>query len=182
MRLDRDVGIDETVRRRVRALAEEPVGVHALVNANRDHGIAARPAVRRVGLGLALAELAVLLAACGPASPTPAGSGSPAEASETPSGSGATITFSLKEFSITPATATIKAGTSATFAARNDGRVNHALVINGNGVRLTTKDLQFGPGTTETITATLAAGTYKFICPVGAHAGLGMTGTITVTP
>ena len=66
--------------------------------------------------------------------------------------------------------------------ARNDGTINHALVISGTGVNLATKDLSFGPGSTETISATLAAGTYTFICPVDGHAGQGMTGTITVTP
>ena len=76
----------------------------------------------------------------------------------------------------------MKAGAPVTFEARNDGTINHALVISGTGVNLATKDLSFGPGTTETISATLAAGTYTFICPVDGHAGQGMTGTITVTP
>ena len=141
-----------------------------------------RVAARRVRLGLALTGLGVVLAACGPASAPTAGSGSPAEASEALSGSGGTITLSLKEFRITPETVTIKAGTSVTFAARNDGRMVHALVIKGNGINLATKDLAFGPATTETITASLAAGTYTFFCPVGAHANLGMRGTLTVTP
>jgi len=142
-----------------------------------DHGVTARPAAGRVRLGLALAGLAVAIAACGPGGATP-----PAEGPGAPGASGATITLSLTEFSITPAAVTIKAGTSLTIAARNDGSVAHALVISGNGISLTTKDLAFGRGMTETITATLAAGTYKFICPVGGHAARGMTGTITVTP
>ena len=92
------------------------------------------------------------------------------------------MSLALKEYSITPASVTLKAGTPVTFEAHNDGTINHALVISGNGVSLATKDLAFGPGTTETISATLAAGTYTFICPVDGHAGQGMTGTITVTP
>ena len=47
---------------------------------------------------------------------------------------------------------------------------------------LTTKDLAFAPGTSEPISATLAAGTYMFSCPVDGHAAQGMKGTITVTP
>ena len=117
-----------------------------------------------------------------PASAPPAGSAPPAVTSEAPSGSGAPVTLSLKEYSITPATVTLKAGTPVTFAARNDGTISHALVISGTGVSLATKDLSFGPGTTETISVTLAAGTYTFICPVDGHAGQGMIGTITVTP
>ena len=92
------------------------------------------------------------------------------------------MTLSLKEYSITPAKVSLEAGTAVTFEARNDGTIDHALVISGDGVSLATKDLAFGPGTTETISATLAAGTYTFICPVDGHAGQGMTGTITVTP
>jgi plastocyanin len=162
----------------VRASDEALAVMYAPGIANRENGIAAR----RVQLGLALTGLAVVLAACGAASAPSAGSGSPAGGSEAPSGSGATTTLSLKEFRITPETVTIKAGTSVTFAARNDGRMVHALVIKGNGINLATKDLAFGSGTTETITANLAAGTYTFFCPVGAHASLGMRGTLTVTP
>lgn len=107
-------------------------------------------------------------------SPSNSVTGSPA--------SGSTITLSLKEYSITPATVTLKAGTPVTFEARNEGTISHALVVSGNGVNLATKDLAFGPGTSEAISATLAAGTYTFICPVDGHAAQGMKGTISVTP
>jgi plastocyanin len=134
----------------------------------------------------------MVVAGCGAGGSTPGFTFAPppsASTNTTPSNSatsspvsGSTITLSLKEYSITPATVMIKAGTPVTFEARNDGTINHALVISGNGVSLATKDLAFGPGTTETIAATLAAGTYTFICPVDGHAGQGMKGTITVTP
>lgn len=153
---------------------------------------AARPPAARGRLGATFAGLALMAAACGsgaatpgftssPASQPPA-SGAPSASTEPPSGSGTTVTLALKEYSITPATVTLKAGTAVTFEARNEGTINHALVISGTGVNLATKDLSFGPGATETIAATLAAGTYTFICPVDGHAGQGMTGTITVTP
>jgi plastocyanin len=114
----------------------------------------------------------------------PPGASTSASPSNSASGStsGSTITLSLKEYSITPATVTLKAGTPVTFEARNDGTISHALVISGAGVNLTTKDLAFQSGTSETISATLAAGTYTFICPVDGHAAQGMKGTITVTP
>ena len=135
----------------------------------------------------------MLAAACqaGGSTPTftfaPPSSSSPAVpasvlASGSPVASGSPITLALKEYSITPATVTIKAGTPVTFEARNEGTINHALVITGTGVSLATKDLAFAPGTSETISATLAAGTYTFICPVDGHAAQGMKGTITVTP
>jgi plastocyanin len=135
----------------------------------------------------------VLAAACQAAGSTPAltfappSSSSPAApasvlASGSPVASGSTITLTLKEYSITPPTVTIRAGTPVTFEARNEGTINHALVITGTGVSLATKDLAFGPGRSETILATLAAGTYTFTCPVDRHAAQGMKGTITVTP
>lgn len=96
--------------------------------------------------------------------------------------SGATVTLSLKEYSITPATVTLKLGTPVTFVARNDGTISHALMITGNDVNVATKDLAFQPGTSESITATLGAGAYTFICPVDGHASQGMQGTIAVTP
>jgi len=93
-----------------------------------------------------------------------------------------TVTLVLKEYSITPAAVTIKAGTPIIFVAQNEGTIDHALVISGGGVNLATKDFAFQPGTSEEIAATLAPGTYTYSCPVDGHAGLGMKGTITVTP
>ena len=148
---------------------------------------------QRARLGAVVAGVVMLAAACqaGRSTPNftfaPASNGSPAASasvstSGSPAASGSTITLTLKEYSITPPTVNIKAGTPVTFEARNEGTIDHALVINGTGVNLATKDLAFGPGTSETISATLAAGTYTFICPVDGHAGQGMRGTITVTP
>jgi len=113
----------------------------------------------------------------------PASTAAASSATEaSPAGSASTITLALKEYSITPSTLTIKAGTPVTIEARNEGTISHALVISGNGVSLATKDPAFAPGTTETISATLAAGTYTFSCPVDGHAAQGMKGTLTVTP
>ncbi len=117
-----------------------------------------------------------------PVSSAPPSASPSVSASGSPVANGSTITLSLKEYSITPAKVTLKAGTPVTFEARNEGAISHALVISGAGVSLATKDLSFGPGTSEAISATLAAGTYTFICPVDGHAAQGMMGTITVTP
>jgi len=149
---------------------------------------------RRTRLSALFAGLALLAAACGSGAGTPgftfvlasaAPSNSPtatSSASPSTAASGATVSLSLKEYSITPAAVTLRAGTPVTFVARNDGTISHALVISGNGVNLTTKDLAFAPGTSESISATLGAGTYMFICPVDGHGAQGMKGTITVTP
>jgi plastocyanin len=148
---------------------------------------------RHARLWVAIAGLAIVAAACGsgattpgftyaPASQPASSSNPPAASSSPPSAAGSTVALSLKEYSITPLTVTVKAGTPVVFEARNDGTISHALVISGNGVSLATKDLAFQPGTTEPIAVTLAAGSYTFICPVDSHAAQGMQGTITVTP
>lgn len=147
----------------------------------------------RVRLRVVVAGLALIAAGCGsgtaapgftfaPASAGPSSAPPSEPASPSAGESGATVTLSLKEYSITPATVTLKAGTPVTLVARNDGTISHALVISGNGVNVATKDLAFQPGASESITATLGAGTYTFICPVDGHATQGMQGTITVTP
>ena len=100
-----------------------------------------------------------------------------------PSGAASqTVTLVLKEYSITPATVTVRAGIPVNFVVQNGGTISHALVIGGSGVNLATKDLAFQPGISESISGTLSPGSYTFICPVDGHAGLGMRGTITVTP
>lgn len=121
--------------------------------------------------------LAIVLAAgaCNPPSQVTPGS------TDTPS-SGSTLTLSLKEYSITPLSLKVRAGTKLTFVARNDGTIGHALHIHGNGVDATTKDLSFAPGTSESITVRLPAGTYTLFCPVDGHEQLGMKATVTATP
>jgi uncharacterized cupredoxin-like copper-binding protein len=51
----------------------------------------------------------------------------------------------------------------------------HGIAIQGHGSGQVVQ-----PGGTSTVTATLSAGTYTFLCPVPGHAAAGMTGTLTV--
>jgi len=90
-----------------------------------------------------------------------------------------TTTLHLSEYKITPAQLSLDAGIY-TFTAINDGTINHAVVLRGNGVEGHTKDLAFGPGHSEGFTVTLKPGTYQFFCPVDGHRGLGMQGTLVV--
>ena len=124
--------------------------------------------------GLVLLALGIATTACSPARQV----APPSSAS----GSGTTIELTLKEYSITPKAISAHAGQRLTIVALNAGTMSHALTITGNGVTLSTKDLTFDPGTSETITATVAAGTYTYFCPVDGHRQLGMEGTLTVTP
>jgi uncharacterized cupredoxin-like copper-binding protein len=123
--------------------------------------------------GVAVAAMALAVAGCSPA-------GTPV-ASPAPSGSPIKVELSLQEYSITPKAVTIHGG-QLTIEAHNAGKMSHALSLTGEAVSLSTRDLSFDPGTTESITATLAAGTYTFFCPVDGHRQLGMEGTLTVLP
>ena len=91
------------------------------------------------------------------------------------------MTLSLTEYKIEPASPTVKAGT-VTIEARNAGTISHALLLTGGSVTAHTPDFSYQPGTTESVTVILTPGTYTFFCPVDGHAGLGMKGTLTVTP
>jgi len=114
------------------------------------------------------------LAACGAASQLPAGSQLPAVSRTSPA-----TTLHLAEYRITPAQLTLDSG-SYTFTAVNEGTISHALELTGNGVDGHTPDLAFEPGHSENFTITLGPGTYQFFCPVDAHRGLGMLGTLVV--
>lgn len=138
-----------------------------------------------------IGSLAVLVGACsGAATVQPEPSGTPlASAGEVPSvapsaepsAAGQTVKLSLTEYKIEPNAPSVKAGI-VTIEASNDGAINHALLLNGGSVTANTPDFSYQPGTSESFTVTLTAGTYTFLCPVDGHAGLGMTGTLTVTP
>jgi plastocyanin len=66
-------------------------------------------------------------------------------------------------------------------AVTNAGPTIHNLAIRSSGGAIlgTTKDLK--PGTSETLTADIPAGTYAIICTLPGHESLGLKGTLTVT-
>jgi plastocyanin len=94
------------------------------------------------------------------------------------------IAFGAKEYSFEPKNVIVNSGsTKATvvrFVMRNNGTQAHDLHVERNGQDLGGTAI-LGPGGTGAGQATLAPGSYDFICTVGDHAGLGMRGTITVT-
>jgi plastocyanin len=71
---------------------------------------------------------------------------------------------------------TAKAG-SVTIDFDNPSSTPHAVAIEGDGVDVKGKTVTEGKAP---VTADLKAGEYEFYCPVGTHAGQGMTGTLTV--
>ena len=89
-----------------------------------------------------------------------------------------TITVRETEFALDPAQVRLDAAGTYTFRAVNDGSVDHALEIEGNGVEDETETI--GAGESADVTVELAEGTYELYCPVGNHKDMGMAGTVVV--
>lgn len=154
-------------------------------------GFAAADSRRRLSLRTLIASLALAAAvACGGSSSSGgAGSGSStASASGTTtnaattsgSTSGSTVVFKETEYTISPMTLTLKAGTY-TFRVTNVGQFPHDLHVaaaaDGTEVGGSTV---ITAGSTTSFTVTLKPGTYAIWCAVDAHRSLGMQGTLTV--
>lgn len=108
-----------------------------------------------------------------------AGCGGDEGGEETTGTSSQTFAISMNDFTLSPATVAVDAPGTYTFEATNDGGVDHALEIEGNGVEEETETV--APGESASLTVDLEAGTYEMYCPVGNHRDLGMTGDITVS-
>jgi plastocyanin len=94
------------------------------------------------------------------------------------------IALGASEYKFEPKNVIVNSGTTQAtvvrFVMRNNGSLAHDLHVQKDGQDLGGTPI-FGPGKTEPGQATLAPGTYEFICTVGDHAALGMKGTLTVT-
>jgi plastocyanin len=89
------------------------------------------------------------------------------------------VALHLAEYRITPTQLSLEAG-AYSFTGINDGTISHSLELSGNGLDGHTPDLAYPPGHVEGFTVTLKPGTYQFFCPIDAHRGLGMQGTLIV--
>jgi uncharacterized cupredoxin-like copper-binding protein len=119
-----------------------------------------------------LLPAAVLLAGCGGSSSSSSGSSQGGAVLQT-------IQISEKEYSLTPGTVHVsKPGTYA-FKTTNNGQINHALEIEGNGVEAKTSEISAGSSATLKITLS-KAGSYEMYCPVDGHKQQGMKGEVTV--
>jgi len=92
----------------------------------------------------------------------------------TTTAAGTTVGVDMFEYGFTLSETTIPAGT-VLFQLTNTGHAPHDFSIEGVG-----KSSTIGPGGRGTLTVTLAAGTYTYVCTVQGHAQLGMTGTFKV--
>jgi uncharacterized cupredoxin-like copper-binding protein len=126
-----------------------------------------------------LAGIAVCIAGCGSDSDTTT-TGVPAETAPAAAKPAKQVVIHETEFSLDPAQADGGSEGLVTIRLVNDGKVAHALAVDGpNG--LVELDGRVEPGATATLEADLdKPGTYTMYCPLGGHRAKGMSGTITV--
>jgi plastocyanin len=89
------------------------------------------------------------------------------------------VAISLLEWGLEPSSLTLAAGTYE-FTATNDGTIDHALALAGDGVAAGTPDAAFAAGVSQSFVVELAPGTYELYCPIPGHKDAGMVGTLTV--
>jgi plastocyanin len=118
---------------------------------------------------LILLPLSLLLAACGGSSSTSTGGGAVQQ----------TLQISEQEYSLDPGTATVPKTGTYDFRVTNNGKIAHALEIEGNGVEEKIGEIQ--PGAAATLRVALTKdGSYELYCPIDGHRSQGMESTLTV--
>ncbi len=129
---------------------------------------------KKLGSVIALLLVALLVAACGGG-----GSEEPTSTSSSSSSGGSqTIEVSGTDFAFSPADLTVKRGESVEIVFKNDGRVQHDMVIQGiNGAD--SGKVTAGQSATFSFTPN-ASGEYKIVCTEPGHEASGMVGTLTV--
>ncbi len=80
----------------------------------------------------------------------------------------------MKEMHFTPSSITVVAGHYSVIA-HNTGTLTHTFSINKLGQEVTV-----APGKTGTFAVDLAPGTYRYVCRILDHEGLGMRGELKV--
>jgi uncharacterized cupredoxin-like copper-binding protein len=124
--------------------------------------------MRIVLLGL-FAVLA--LAACGSSSSE---SGTTGQAA-----AGQAITISETEFKLDPSSVQVDQAGTVNFRVTNDGTIDHALEVEGQGVEEETETIK--PGESAELTVDLSKdGSYEIYCPIDGHRDSGMEGDVTV--
>jgi uncharacterized cupredoxin-like copper-binding protein len=119
-----------------------------------------------------LALFAVLaLAACG--------SGSSESGTTGQAAGGQAISIGETEFKLDPSSVQVDQAGSVTFRVTNNGTIDHALEVEGQGVEEETETIK--PGESAELTVDLSKdGSYEIYCPIDGLRGSGMEGTLTV--
>ena len=141
-----------------------------------------RPRIARARIsGIALGLItAAALAGCGgtgygKSSPPPTTAASTAA---TGSAGAHRVTATESEYKIALSVSSVPAG-RYTIDAVNKGAIEHVLAIAGPGVA-GTQTSTIPPRSSQTLTVTLAKGTYDVYCPLPGHKALGMDTKLTV--
>jgi plastocyanin len=117
------------------------------------------------------ASAALALAACGSSSGGETGSAASP-------GNGQEISLSATEYSFDPGAIQIDQPGTYTFTLSNDGSIEHALEVEGQGIEEELEEV--APGSSGQLTVTFSkTGTYEFYCPVAGHRAQGMEGELT---
>ena len=91
---------------------------------------------------------------------------------------GQRVDVTATDFAFNPSDIQLDTSGSYTFHLTNEGGVEHALEIEGQGVEEGTDVI--GGGDSADVTVDLADGEYEIYCPVGNHREMGMEGTLVV--
>jgi uncharacterized cupredoxin-like copper-binding protein len=91
-------------------------------------------------------------------------------------GTSSSASISETEFKLTPASASVDAG--STLTVKNDGSTTHAFEIELPNGEIKTRSLS--PGDSIDVKAPDKAGSYEMYCPIDGHKQQGMKGKLTV--
>jgi uncharacterized cupredoxin-like copper-binding protein len=92
---------------------------------------------------------------------------------------GQAVSISETEFKLDPSSVQVDQAGTVTFRVTNDGTIDHALEVDGQGVEEETETIK--PGESAELTVDLSKdGSYEVYCPVDGHRDSGMEGTLTV--
>jgi uncharacterized cupredoxin-like copper-binding protein len=91
------------------------------------------------------------------------------------------VPVTLSEWKVGMKSDTVKAG-AVTFRVNNEGGMNHAFYVRGDGVDKGTKEIPARQS--ASLTVTLKPGTYELFCPMSdeSHKLAGMARKLVVTP
>ncbi len=127
--------------------------------------------------GLAVGVVALVASGCGSSSSKADTSSSTTSGGTVAPGSGSKVTVGETEYKLALSADSFTAG-SYTFTAVNNGKIVHALEIDGPGVHAVTADIE--PGQSASVSVQLQPGKYDVFCPIPGHKALGMNAEITV--
>jgi uncharacterized cupredoxin-like copper-binding protein len=94
------------------------------------------------------------------------------------SGTGKRVSISEVDFKLDPSTVSVSGAGKYTLHVTNNGKTDHALEIEGNGVEEETDTIR--PGASADLTVDLKDGEYELYCPIDGHRKLGMEGKLVV--